>query len=89
MLLYGELLFYLEMSYGKLLYGEMFLGKLLYSEMLLRRVDLWRNVIWRDVTEPIMRKHYLSNNLFGCHFSFGEVANWELSFGKNVSPIIV
>ena len=76
MLLYGELLFYLEMLYGKLLYGEMFLGKLLYSEMLLRRVDLWRNVIWRDVTEPIVRKH-INGSL-----PFGEVANWELSFGK-------
>ena len=51
------------------------------------QVVILRNVIWRDVTEPIMRKHYLSTIYLAVAFLFG-----KLQIGKiweNVSPIIV
>ena len=31
--------------------AKCYLGKLVYGEMLLRRVFIWQNVTWRDVTE--------------------------------------
>ena len=42
--------------------AKCYIDELLYGEMLHRRVVIWRNVIWQDVTEPL----FVNRNIVSC-----------------------